>query len=135
MHATSESPRPLTILLRGAHGCCPNCGGKTLFERGRFFQTVRHCPACGLPVDRGGGFFLGPMCLFVAFGIIAPLILLGILGLVPLSMAVILSAGGALLLPVLLYRFSWGLWIAGFYALSPHLLAARGRETFDDAEY
>ena len=132
------SPSRFQIFLRGVHRRCPNCGQPTLFEPGRYFRVVRECPVCALPIDRGGGFFLGPVALnygFVAFGLISPIIVLGVIGVIRLDVAVLLSGIGALLLPILLYRFSWAVWVAGFYACFPALLTPAGRALIDDSEH
>jgi uncharacterized protein (DUF983 family) len=137
----SEPPgaeKATTILIRGFRNRCPNCGQRTLFQPGRYFKVAHTCRSCGLPIDRGGGFFLGPVSInygIVAFGIVAPLILLGVIGVLPLTLAVILGGAGAVLLPILLYRSSWSLWVAGFYLLFPHLMSPGGREAHDDAEF
>lgn len=124
--------------VRGLQNRCPNCGQRTLFEEGRFFRVAHTCRNCDLPIDRGGGFFLGPVALnygFVAFGIVGPLILLGVMGIIPVDVAVVIGVIGALLFPILLYRFSWSVWVAGFYAFFPELLTASGREAHDDPEF
>jgi len=110
--AMSEAPQRHHLIrtcVRGLQNRCPNCGQRTLFEEGRFFRVAHTCRNCDLPIDRGGGFFLGPVALnygFVAFGIVGPLILLGVMGIVPVDAAVVIGVIGALLFPILLYRFS-----------------------------
>ena len=104
----------------------------------RYFRVARACTVCELPIDRGGGFFLGPVALnygFVGFGLILPIALLGIVGVIPLTTAVIICGIGTLLFPILLYRFSWSVWVAGFYACFPALLSATGRAEVDDPEH
>jgi len=51
------------ILWRGLTHRCPNCGEKTLFKPGAWFELNPDCPRCGLKIERDEGFFLGSMSL------------------------------------------------------------------------
>ena len=51
------------IAARGLANRCPNCGGRTLFKAGTFFEVNKACPVCGLKIERDEGFFLGSMSL------------------------------------------------------------------------
>ena len=53
------------IVARGLTNRCPNCGGKTLFKSGSFFEVNKTCSACGFVIERDGdeGFYLGSMSL------------------------------------------------------------------------
>lgn len=137
----SDSPQRHQLIrtcVRGLQNRCPNCGQHTLFEEGKLFRVAHTCRNCDLPIDRGGGFFLGPVALnygIVAFGIIAPLIFLGVMDVIPVNVAVVIGVVGSILFPIVLYRFSWSLWVAGFYACFPHLMTAGGRKAHDDPEF
>ena len=47
MHVTR-----IQIVARGLTNCCPNCGGRTLFKAGTFFQVNKECSACGFVIER-----------------------------------------------------------------------------------
>jgi len=44
-------PRVLLLFSRALRLRCPNCGGGPLFHS--WFKPRKHCPACGLPLERG----------------------------------------------------------------------------------
>jgi len=114
-------------ITRGLAGRCPNCGQATLFVPGRFFAVNPTCTVCGLKLDRGDGTFLGPFVLnyaVTAFGVIIPLILAHVLGHLGNAATLVLCAVGALLVPLLLYRASWGWWLALYFAFLPDALPA-----------
>jgi len=122
---------------RGLAGRCPNCGSATLFEPGRRFTVSETCRVCGLKLDRGEGTFLGPFVLnyaVAAFGVVIPLIILHALGHLGPGATLGLCAAGALLVPLLLYRASWGWWLALYYAFLPDNLPANleGRPENDE---
>jgi uncharacterized protein (DUF983 family) len=125
------------IFANGLACRCPNCGQRTLFERGRLFKVNGTCPSCGLRIERGDGEFLGPFVLnygVTAFGIIVPIIVLYAAG--KLGAAFTLSAAlvAALVTPLLLYRLSWGWWLALYYFFFPGNLPANleGRREDDE---
>ena len=53
VHASRKRMLLRAILLR-----CPHCGGRGVFET--MFTLKRHCPTCGLRLERGeGDYFVG----------------------------------------------------------------------------
>ena len=106
---------------------CPNCGGRTLFQKDRLFKVNAACPNCGLRIENGDGAFLGPFVMnygVTAFGCVIPLILLyatGRLGPVP---TLVLCFVAALAVPLVLYRISWSWWLMLYYFFLPDNLPA-----------
>jgi uncharacterized protein (DUF983 family) len=118
------------ILWRGLAHRCPNCGAPTLFRPRTLFQLNRECPACGLPLERDEGFFLGSMALnygVIVIGFFVPVALLAIGHVISMTAALTLAAGGAILGPVLFYRSSRSWWLANYYFFLPHHLPANQR--------
>ncbi|NBB79996.1 MAG: DUF983 domain-containing protein [Verrucomicrobia bacterium] len=119
--------------MRGLRGLCPNCGRAKLFRTG--LRIHHRCPHCGMTLERGDGYYLGPLCInygFVALGVVAPLLLLGVLGWISLKIALALAVVGGLLLPVFFYRASWSLWLMLYYLCLPDELHANRPESSDD---
>jgi uncharacterized protein (DUF983 family) len=127
----------MDVLAHGITGRCPNCGQRTLFQEGRLFKVNETCPACGLRIENGDGAFLGPLVInygVTVFGIILPVIALyaaGRLGAGP-TLAAALTVG--LVVPLLLYRLSWGWWLMLYYLFLPDNLPANleGRPEDDE---
>lgn len=126
------------IVARGLANRCVNCGGHTLFPPGRSFRINERCPDCGLKFSRGEGFFLGPFVLnysVTVFGFVAPAILLYFFRVIGPATALIAAGGGALVLPILLYRRSWSWWLMiYFYFLPEKLTNNRAGLSADDEE-
>ena len=117
------------IVTRGLSNRCPNCGEKSLFEKGRAFTLNKECPHCGLKIDRGNdeGFFLGSMSLNYGFTVIVylvPVLLLWYYKVVGPMTAAVLAVIGAIGFPVLFYRTSRSLWLMQYYFFLPHHLPA-----------
>jgi len=124
------------IIARGLSNCCPNCGNHTLFPP-RSLRINPRCPACGLDLDRGEGFFLGPWCInytIVVFGIVLPAIVLANSARLPWNAAFVVAAIGCLLVPALLYRVSWSWWLMLYFYVSPERLPANGGAVGINAE-
>lgn len=88
-----------------------------------------------MTLERGDGYFLGPLCInyaCVALGFVAPILLLGVAGWMALTTALALALAGALLLPILFYRASWSLWLTIYYLCLPDELHANRPESSDD---
>jgi len=112
----------LQIVANGIMCRCPNCGERTLFEHGRLFKVNARCPNCGLRIERGDGEFLGPFVInygMTAFGVVVPIILLYAGGMLSAAAALSMALAAGLAAPLLLYRLSWGLWLALYYFLLP----------------
>ncbi len=119
------------VLGRGLGNRCPNCGGKTLFQAGSWFEVNRSCGQCGLVFERDEGFFIGSMS--INYGVtlvlfLTPIIVLTYKDYIGTTMAIVLSGVGALGFPVLFYRSSRSWWLMQYYLLFPlHLPANDGR--------
>jgi hypothetical protein len=89
-------------------------------------------------LERGDGYYLGPLCInyaAVVFTFVLPILLLGFFGCIAIKAALIIAAAGALLLPLLLYRFSWSCWLTIYYLCLPDELHANRSEDCDDLSF
>jgi len=114
------------IVGRGLAGRCPNCGGHTLFAAGARFTIHERCANCGLGFNRGEGFFLGPLVINYTVTVIVfiiPVILLNVHGVISTKAAIVATGGGALLIPILLYRRSWSWWLMTYFYFLPQKLS------------
>lgn len=114
------------IIARGLHLRCPNCGAKSLFP-GRSLRIHERCPECGLELNSGEGFFLGPMVInygIAVLGFAVPCIALWAAGVFPLAWAFGVAAAGCVILPIVLYRVSWSLWLMIYFWFLPDRLPA-----------
>ena len=119
------------ILRRGLTHRCPNCGEKTLFKAGTWFELNQACPHCGLKIERDEGFFLGSMSLnygATVVGFITPVVVLTFLHVIGFTAALIVAAVGAVVVPIVLYRASRSWWLASYYLFLPHHLPANQRK-------
>lgn len=117
----------LQIVARGLTNRCPNCGGRTLFKAGTLFQVNPACPACGLKIERGEGFYLGSLSLnygVTLVGFMVPVMLLAVYQVIGTTTAIVLAGVGALLFPALFYRSSRSWWLMNYYIFFPHQLPA-----------
>ena len=124
------------VVGRGLTNRCPNCGGRTLFKRGAFFELNGACPRCGLQFERDEGFFLGSMSLnygVTIAGWLAPVALCWHWGVLSGTAAAILAIAGAILVPVVFYRSSRSWWLMNYYIFLPHHLPAN-RDLARDGE-
>lgn len=83
-----------------------------------------------MALQRGSGWWLGPLVInygMVAFFLVMPLLAFGFLGLMPLNWAIGLAVAAGILVPFLLYRLSWMLWLLAYYLLLPDELPANNR--------
>ncbi|MBP6508544.1 MAG: DUF983 domain-containing protein [Opitutaceae bacterium] len=115
------------IIARGLRNCCPNCGGRTLFLPGSLFKVNSACPACGLKIERDEGFYLGALSLNYGVTLVcylAPVALLAFFKVISVTLAIVLAAIGAVLVPVLLYRPSRSWFLMNYYFFLPHHLPA-----------
>lgn len=125
------------VFARGITSRCPNCGGRTLFQKGRPFAFNKDCPACGMKLERDEGSFLASMSLnygVTLFGYLLPVLLLAYYDAIPVSWAVGLALAGSLAVPVLLYRPSRSWWLMNYYLFLPHHLPANQRRTAADGD-
>lgn len=88
-----------------------------------------------MTLERGDGYYLGPLCInygTVVFGYVAPILLAGAAGWIPFKLALAIALSGALLLPILMYRFCWSVWLMIYYICLPGELHANRPEDSDD---
>jgi uncharacterized protein (DUF983 family) len=117
----------LQIVGRGLTHRCPNCGGRTLFQKGTLFRVNPECPACGLKIERDEGFFLGSLSLNYGFTIVVfltPIFILAYHGVLPAETAAIIGGVGAIAVPLLIYRSTRSWWLMNYYFFLPHHLPA-----------
>lgn len=113
------------ILARGLANHCPNCGGPTLFPPVPSFKVNARCADCGLKFDRGDGFFLGPFVInytVVVVVFIIPSIVLYARDVIGRNAVIAAAVFGALVMPALLYRRSWGWWLTTYFYFLPQKL-------------
>ncbi|WP_221029790.1 DUF983 domain-containing protein [Actomonas aquatica] len=125
------------IIARGLTNRCPNCGGRTLFQEGRFFELNKSCPQCGLTIERDEGFFLGSMSLNYGITIVlflVPVLLLYLAGVFSGVTASVVAGVGAVVVPILLYRSSRSWWLMNYYVFLHHHLPANQRELAPDED-
>lgn len=115
------------IVIRGLTHRCPNCGARSLFKEGTLFQFNPTCPECGLKIVRDEGGYLGALSLNYGVTLVCfltPVLVLAWTGVIGSTLAIILCAIGALVVPVFLYRPSRSWWLMNYYVFLPHLLPA-----------
>ena len=86
----------------------------------------------------GDGYYLGPLCInygAAVFCFVLPMLLLGFFGCIPIKAALVIAFTGALILPLLLYRFSWSCWLTIYYLCLPGELHANRPEDCDDLSF
>ena len=91
-----------------------------------------------MTLERGDGFFLGALSInygIVAFFYISPLLICGFAGWLPLEAVITVAFTGALILPLVLYRLSWSLWLMAYYSILSDELHANRPEDSDDLSF
>ncbi|MCF7689250.1 MAG: DUF983 domain-containing protein [Cephaloticoccus sp.] len=124
----------IQIIARGLGNCCPNCGQRTLFRVGTWFETNQECPSCGLKIERDEGFFLGSLSLnygVTLVGFLTPVALLAYNEIIGTTLAIILAGVGSIVFPALFYRSSRSWWLMNYYFFFPHHLPANQRAVQD----
>jgi uncharacterized protein (DUF983 family) len=127
----------IDVIANAITGCCPNCGKRTIFAKGRIFKVNESCPNCGLRIENGDGAFLGPFVInygITAFGIIIPVIVLYVTGRLGLTATFAVALAAGLFAPLILYRLSWAWWLMLYYFFLPDNLPAnlQGRAQDDE---
>ena len=121
-----------TIFNRCLKALCPNCGRSKI---GHSWIIIHEkCPECNMPIKRGNGFYIGPICLnygVIAFGIISPLLILGFSNMIPIAWTLSLSIIFSISLPILFYPISWSLWLMIYYSCLPKELHGNRHENSD----
>ncbi|MBL9214432.1 MAG: DUF983 domain-containing protein [Opitutaceae bacterium] len=119
------------IISRGLTNCCPNCGGKTLFKEGTWFELDKSCRRCGLKIEKDEGFFLGAMAINYGVTLVAyllPVVLLWYGGVLSGTVAIVAALAGSMIVPILLYRSSRSWQLMLYYSFLPQHLPANRRE-------
>jgi uncharacterized protein (DUF983 family) len=108
--------RALRLFWRAIRLRCPNCDGGPIFRS--WFRMRPHCPACGLPLERGDqGYQVGSyMFNIIASELIFVLVFLGVVLVTwPSPPWRLLQYGGIILMilaPVIFFPFSKTLFLA-----------------------
>lgn len=115
------------IVVRGLTNCCPNCGGRTLFNRQTHFELNVECSICGFRFERDDGFFFGATWLCSGATILcflAPVLFLAYAKVIGETTALVLAGVGSIAFPALIYRASRSWWLLCFYFVLPEQLPA-----------
>jgi uncharacterized protein (DUF983 family) len=108
--------RVVRLFWRAVRLRCPNCGGGPLFES--WLRPRRHCPSCGLPLERGEqGYQVGSyMFNIIAAELIFAAIFLGVLLATwptpPWDLLLYGGMGLMVIVPFLFFPFSKTLFLA-----------------------
>ena len=124
------------IIKRGFKCQCPNCGMAKLSSS--MLKIEHHCPECGMLIKRGDGYYLGPLCLnygVASFAFVIPVLILGFSNWIALKIALTVAFTFAVLLPILLYRWSWSCWLTIYYICLPEELHANRPDDCDDLSF
>ena len=127
----------LQIVARGLTLRCPNCGGRTLFQKGTLFTVNKACPRCGLKIERDEGFFLGSMSLnygVTLVGFLTPVLLLAYFNVLSVTVAAYVAGAGAVLFPILFYRSSRSWWLMNYSVFLPQHLPANRPKAGPDGD-
>ncbi len=112
--------RFMTFLKRGLLLRCPVCGKGHAFRSP--FKMYERCPICNFRFEREEGYFSSSMAInlviseLIITAVVVPLAATPSIPLVPL---LIIGAPMTVILPVLLYHHSHGLWMAMDHYLHP----------------
>jgi uncharacterized protein (DUF983 family) len=103
----------LILFWRGICLACPVCGEGRIFSG--WFKMHDDCPVCGFHFEREEGYFTGAMAVnLVATELLLAAVAIPLALLPGMSLLLFVLVGGALaiLLPLLFYRHSKGLWMS-----------------------
>lgn len=108
------------VLVRGLKLRCPACGRGALYQS--VFKMHERCPFCGLTYGREQGYFVG--AIYINVMATEALILLVYLvsiftGFINNNMIYVLMIAMAVMLPLIFFRFSRGLWLSIDHIISP----------------
>lgn len=110
----------LILFGRGIRLACPVCGEGRLFSG--WFKMYDNCPVCGFHYEREEGYFTGAMAVNLVFSellLAAIAIPLALQPWVSIVQMLLIGAALAVLLPILFYRHSKGLWMSIDHILHP----------------
>lgn len=121
-------------LKRGVKNKCPRCGEGAILEN--IFVRHENCPHCGMQYEREQGFFSAAMAINYALICVfyfLPLLLIWLLGWLPGMVTIVLCFLGALIIPILTYRYSQCLWLGLYYFLVSEDIEGLEKEKKPDA--
>lgn len=123
--STSPAARPrlFTMLLRGLFLRCPWCGSRRTFIR-RWLGKHQRCRTCGIRWRREDGFELGPMVIniiltFAVIAVVLTVLIATTVPDIPVGPVLAVLVAIAVVLPLLLYPFTYTLWLAVDLAAHP----------------
>ena len=108
------------LLLRGLLLRCPVCGQGKLFQRP--FKMNERCPHCGLLFEREEGYYTSSMAINLViseFLIAAFTVPLAANPAIPLNLLFLWGAPFTVILPLLFFHHSRGLWLSMDHYLNP----------------
>ena len=110
-----DKPSSLIVLLRGFALRCPRCGRGDLFSR--WFTMVDRCPRCGLPFERGEGYWLGAIAVNLGvtelvFGLLVVAIAVPTWPHVPWLLLTVAGIAVNIAFPIFFYPFSKTIFVA-----------------------
>jgi uncharacterized protein (DUF983 family) len=112
----------MNIIWRCVFNRCPSC---SLPGISRPFAFPKACPRCGIVYDRGNGFLLSALpavyFMFTLFWLV-PLMVLFLQHKISFPLTMWLVAGGAVVIPVLLFNYCKMLALALYYFFLPREL-------------
>lgn len=102
---------------------CPWCGGRRTFVR-RWLGKRERCPSCGIRWRREEGFELGPLSLNIVVTFLALTVAMTVAFVrtspdIPVGPIVALCAAIAVVLPLVLYPFTYTVWLVLDLAARP----------------
>jgi uncharacterized protein (DUF983 family) len=111
-----EQPAVLRMVRRALVLRCPWCGARRTFLRG-WFRRHDRCRTCGIRWRREEGFELGALALntVLTFGALAVAMIIGFVATapdIPVLPFVLSLAAVAVLMPIVIYPFTYTLWLA-----------------------
>ena len=83
-------------------------------------QLHKSCPTCDFAYYREDGFFSGALPInyaMVSLFWLLPVMLIGVFGIISGMLATVLCGIGAVVGPIVLYRYSQCLWLAMYYGI------------------
>lgn len=102
---------------------CPRCGSRRTFLRG-WFRKHERCRTCGIRWQREVGFELGAVTMntIVTFGLLTVMMTVGFIMTspdIPVLPFVLTLGVTALVVPILIYPFTYTMWLAFDLAVHP----------------
>ena len=102
---------------------CPRCGSRRTFLRG-WFRRHERCRTCGVKWQREVGFELGAVTMntIVTFGLLTVMMTVGFILTspdIPVLPFVLVLGATALVVPIVIYPFTYTMWLAFDLAVHP----------------